>query len=110
MQRAIEGFVWSLIIMHSSAYSTALRGPNIHFDTDKAEVINQNTVREFAGRVAGRAKNIRLYCYTDGRASFEYNVELANKRCKSVAALLNEAGLDPQQLIIIGERHPEVGS
>ena len=55
--------------LSSSAYAEQLlRGPNVHFDTDKSTVINYLTLDTFARTVSANVKTLYVYCHTDSRS------------------------------------------
>lgn len=107
MKKIILGMA-VLSFLTISAHAAAVRGPNVHFDTDKAIVLNEKTLEFFAHSVKNSANDVRLYCHTDSRASKEHNMELASKRCDSTKTLLEKYGVEARSFIIVGEESPEV--
>lgn len=89
-------------------------GEDILFDTDKAELRSnateklQSVVDDIKER--DRQSTIRVYGYTDSRASADYNKELGMERAKSVEGwLLQNGQFDESSLKVVsmGEQNPE---
>ncbi|MHA6248507.1 OmpA family protein [Pontibacter sp. CAU 1760] len=89
-------------------------GEDIMFDTDKAQIRSsgeeklQQIVKKIKDR--DRESTIRVYGFTDARASDAYNKELGKERAKAVENwLINNSGLDMNRMKVVsmGERMPE---
>ncbi|WP_347157565.1 OmpA family protein [Pontibacter chitinilyticus] len=94
-------------------YTIYTMDERVMFDTDKA-TIRENAepkIQEIANEIKNIPGNgpIRIYGYTDARASQDYNMELSEDRAKSVQDWLqSKGGIDASRISIqpMGEKNP----
>lgn len=89
-------------------------GDDIMFDTDKAQIRSsgEEKLQQIVKKIKDRNQEstIRVYGFTDARASDAYNKELGRERAKAVENwLVNNSGLDANRMKVVsmGERMPE---
>ena len=97
----------------ASGMIVELANDSFHFDFDKADLRPQN--REILSRIAGvllasEGYRVFVYGHTDDTGSEEYNQGLSERRARSVADYLADAGL-PRELLQVkgfGKTNPRV--
>lgn len=82
----------------------------VHFEVDKARLrpSARDILREVADRLDERPEvRVRVIGHTDSTNTWDYNMDLSQRRAEAVVSFLVEQGIDPDRLVPVGRGESE---